>query len=187
MRKWTEATALGTLLSNTKCKKRPDDLVTVARAMKHLVGLYGSQEDVATRAGLSTEMIRQFLAVLGLPRSVKVLFTKREIDSVDIAKELAALGDERKQVSVAKAIAGMPSKDVRDIKRLVRSEGVSVKRAKKAVLNAKAEELNVFILDFSGDTLENLLREAKARRKKPADLVREIVRQWLESRRGEKR
>lgn len=181
MKKWDEATALATALSNTRRKKRPDDLVTVSNAMKYLEGLYKSQEAIATKLGLSVEMVRQFLTVLKLPKTVQALFASRRIDSVDIAKELAALGNKKRQESAARAITNSPSKDVRDIKRLIKMGHFHVKDAKKAVLEAKPESLNIFVLDFDDDTLRKLVKQARARKMKPAELVRDIVIKWLKT------
>lgn len=181
MRKWTEATALATAYSNTKCKKRPDDLVTVAAAIKYLATLYKSQKKVAEKLDLSVEMVRQFLTVLDLPRKVKALFASRQIDSVDVAKELASLGDKKRQETTARAIVNSPSKDVRDIKRLIKTNQYRVTKAKKAVLDAKPKGLNIFLLDFDDDTMRKITKEAKSRKIKPADLVRDIIIKWLKT------
>jgi hypothetical protein len=185
MRKWNEATALATAYSNTKCKKRPDDLVTVAGAMKYLTETYGSKA-VAEKLNISVEMIRQFLTVLDLPRKVKALFASRQIDSVDVAKELASLGDKKRQETTARAIVNSPSKDVRDIKRLIKTNQYRVTKAKKAVLDAKPKGLNIFLLDFDDDTMRKIAKEAKSRKIKPADLVRDIIIKWLETKRAQK-
>jgi len=179
MRKWSEAAALATLFSNTRCKKRPADLLTVADAINYLVGLYGSPKAVARKVDLSVEMIRQFLTVLELPRTVKALFASRQIDSVDVAKELASLRDTEKQETVARTIVNSPSKDVRDIKRLIKTSRYRVKDAKKTVLNAKPKGLNIFVLDFDDETSRKVMAEARARKMKPAELVREIVTNYL--------
>jgi len=179
MSRWNEEKALATVLSNTRRKKRPDDLVTIAEAMKYLEGLYGSQKAVARKADLSAEMIRQFLTVLELPRSVRALFKNRQIDSVDIAKELAALGDKMKQESTVNTIANSKSKDVRDIKRLIKTGNYTAKDAKRTVSEAKPKGLNIFLLDLDDDTLKKLEKEARTRKIKPADLVREIVIKWI--------
>jgi hypothetical protein len=183
MRKWTESTALATVFSNTKCKKRPDNLVTVAEAMKYLTNLYRSQRLLARKIDLSTEMVRQFLSVLDLTRNVKALFAIRKIDSVDIAKELAALGDKKTQESAARAIANCPSKDVRDIKRLIKSRHFGVEAAKNTVLDAKPKGLNVFVLDLDDETSQKVVSEAKAQKMKPAELVRQIVTNYLKKKR----
>lgn len=185
MKKWDEATAWAVAFENTGTKKRPKDLVTVAGAIKYLTELYGSKA-VAKKLNISVEMIRQFLTVLSLPRSIKKLFVSRRLDSVDVAKELAALGDERKQESAAKAIVNSPSKDVRDIKRLIKTGNYNAKDAKRTVLEAKPKGLNIFLLDLDDDALKKLEKEARTRKIKPADLVRDIVVKWLKTKRARK-
>lgn len=183
MSKWTEATALAMVLSNTRRKKRPNDLVTTADAMAFLIDLYGSQKALAQKLDLSVEMVRQFLTVLKLPTTVKALFARRQIDSVDIAKELAALPDDEDQERAAKAVMNSPSKDVRDIKRLIKSGDYDVADAKRTVLDAKPDGLNIFLVDFDDATLRQLESEARTGKMKPAELVRTIVTDWLKARR----
>jgi len=185
MRKWDEATAWAIAFENTGKKKRPRDLVTVAEAMDYLTELHGSKA-VARKLNLSVEMIRQFLTVLDLPGGVKELFASRKIDSVDVAKELFALGDKKRQETMAKAIVNSPSKDVRDIKRLIKSSNLGVKTAKKTVLDAKPKGLNVFILDFDDETSKKIVFESRAQKMKPAELVRQIVTNYLKKKRPRK-
>jgi len=182
MKEWDEATALAIVYSNTRRKKRRDDLVTVAGAMEYLAKLYGSQKAVAAKAGVHPEMIRQFLTVLRLPKSARDLFQSRLIDSVDVAKELAALNDPKEQTMAAAAMANTQSKDARDIKRLVKNGKYGVKAARKVVLDAKPGGLNVFVLDFDDDILDRLRREASKQKINVADLVRHIVAQWVRMR-----
>jgi len=185
MKNWDETTAWAVAFENTGTKKRPKDLVTVSGAIKYLTELYGSKA-VAEKLNISVEMIRQFLTVLSLPRSIKKLFVSRRLDSVDVAKELAALGDERKQESAAKAIVNSPSKDVRDIKRLIKTGNYNAKDAKRTVLEAKPKGLNIFVLDLDDDTSRKVVSEAKALKMKPAELVREIVTNYLKKKRPRK-
>jgi len=181
MKKCDEDTALAILFSNTKRKKRIDDLFTIAKACEYLVSLkkYGSQGAVAKKIGLSTEMIRQFLAVLKLPREVQKMFSSRKIDSVDVAKELLALNDPAKQVVAAKALAGSLSKDVRDIKRLIKESKLSAGEAKKVVLDAKPKGLHIFVMDFDDETYGAIRKQAKDMKIEPVELIRGIVTNWL--------
>ena len=117
---------------------------------------------------------------------MQALFKSRRIDSIDIAKELAALGNKRKQESAAKAMMNLVTKDVRDMKRLIKSGHCHVKGAQRTVLRAKPKGLNIFLLDFDDDTLRKLVKEAKVRKIKPADLVRDIVIKWLKTKRARK-
>jgi hypothetical protein len=186
MKKWDEATALAIAYSNTKRKKREKDLVTVAEAMKYLATLYKSQKKVAEKLDLSSEMVRQFLTVLKLPKSVQKLFECKQIDSVDTAKELSSLGDKKKQETAARTIVHSSSKEVRDIKRLVKRASVTIGKAKQTVFDEMPKGLNVFLLDFDEDTMRKLVKEARASKMKPAELVRTVIVEWLAKKSGNK-
>ncbi|TKJ38465.1 hypothetical protein CEE36_10695 [candidate division TA06 bacterium B3_TA06] len=172
-----ETTALAIVFANTQRKKRKEDLVTIAKAFKYLVDLYGSQRAAGEQVGLSSSMVGQFLAVLKLHPEVQNLIAEREIDSVDIAKELAVLKDPAKQIAAAKAIINSQSKDVRDIKRLIKNTDIPAKDAKKLILDEKG--LHVFIMDFDDEIYRGLIKIATDRKIDPADLVREIVIDWV--------
>ena len=143
------------IFANTKRKKRKEDLLTIARAFDWLVKNRRSREKVGREFGLSTEMIRQFLTVLNLPAEVQRLFGERALDSVDVAKEIAALPDPDEQVELARKIADMGTKDARDIKRLVKRGQAKVGDAKRAVLDAKGRGMHVILVDFDDETLYN--------------------------------
>lgn len=179
MKELDENAALAIVFANIRRKKRSVDLITIAKSFEDLVNLYGSPKAVAEKVGLSTEMIRQFLAVLKLPKEVQKIFSKRQIDSLDVAKELLALKEPAKQVVAAKAIADSLSKDVRDMKRLVKDVNLPIGDAKKTVLEAKPKGMHIFIMDFDDKMYQAILTYAKALKVEPAQLVREIITNWL--------
>lgn len=179
MKNLDKETALAIAFANMRRKKRPDDLVTVGKAYEYLTKVYGSQEAVANTVGLSTEMVRQFLTVLKLPQEVQRLFSNRQIDSVDVAKELAALREPAKQVAAAKLIADSLSKDVRDIKRLVKVTNARIKDAKKIISDAKPKGLHMFIIDLDDMMYRAIIAAAKAMKTRPAELVKGIIMDWI--------
>lgn len=181
MKRLDENTALAIVFANTKRKKRPDNLLTVAKACEYLVNLneYGSQQAVAKTVGVSSEMIRQFLSVLKLPEEIQELVSKRKIDSVDVVKEIVAIKNPSKQIAVAQAFLNSLSKDARDIKRLIKSANFSVGDAKKAIIDAKPKGLHIFIIDFEDEMQRAIIKEAKALKIKPAELVKKIIADWL--------
>lgn len=180
MKNLDEETALSILFANTKRKKRGTDLITIAKACEHLAKLYGSQKIVAEKVGLSTEMIREFLTALKLPQEVQELISDRRIDSIDVVREISVLKEPAKQIAAAKVFANSLSKDVRDIKRLVKDTDLSIGEAKEVVLESKPKGLHIFMMDFDDETYQALIGHAKAAKLKPAELVREIVTDWLE-------
>jgi len=179
MRILDENTALAIVFTNIRRKKRSDDLVTIAKSFEYLMKLYGSQNAVAKKVGLSTEMIRQFLAVLKLPKEVQEMFSSRHIDYLDMAKELLALKEPQKQIIAARAFVHSLSEDARDIKRLVKTESVSVKDAKKMILEAKPKGLHIFLMDFDDEMYKAIVGYARTIKVKPAELVRKIVTDWF--------
>lgn len=182
MKRLNEVNALAIVFGNTRRKKRKENLVTIAKACEYLVKLYGSQKAVAEKVGLSAEMIRQFLSILKLPPEVQDLISKRKIDSVDAARQLVALEDAKKQIAVARKITNILSKDARDIHRIVKGETVPAKKVRQIVLEVKKKGLNIFMLDFDDETYKKIAREAKAAGKQAAELVREVVINWLANR-----
>ena len=181
-----EETALTILFANTRRKKRNNDLITIAKSCEYLTKLYGSQKAVAEKVGLSTEMIREFLSALKLPEEVQKLISDRKIDSIDIVREISVLKDPSKRIVAAKALANSLSKDVRDVKRLIKDTNLSVAEAKKAVLESKPKGLHIFMMDFDDDTYRAVIEQAKNMKVKPAELVRQIVLDWLQKRMGNK-
>ena len=177
-----EETALSILFANTRRKKRSVDLVTLAQACQYLVKLYGSQKAVADRLGLSTEMIREFLMTLKLPEQIQRLTADRRIDRLDIVRELASLPDEDSQLEAAQTIVSCSSKDMRDIKRLVKHGGLAVSEAKKAVSEAKPKGFHIFLIDLDDETYKALLRLAKDGEEKPAELAKRIINAWVSER-----
>lgn len=182
MKKLDEESALAIIFANIRRKKRNENLITVAKAFESLVKLYGSRNAVADVVGLSTEMVREFLAVLKLPKEVRDLFESRKIDSLDIGRELNVLGNKRKQLEVAKMIADLQTKDtkdIRDIKKLIRRARLPVAASKRMVLESKPKRLHVFMIDFDEDTYKSLIKQAKNTKIKPTQLVKEIISNWL--------
>ena len=179
MKEFDEETALSILFSNTKRKRRSADLLTIARSCDYLVRLYGSQQAVADRIGISAEMIREFLTTLKLPTEVQKLVSERKIDRVDVVRELSALGDPAKQIAAAEALIHTPSKDIRDIKRLVKEAGVSVQDAERVISEAKPQGLHIFVVDFNEATYREIAAQAKNLKITPAELIRGIVTDWL--------
>ena len=175
-----ETRALAIIFANTRRKKRSADLVMVARAFDYLVRRLGSQRSVSQRVGLSAEMVREFLSVLKLAPAVQALVEKRKIDRLDVAYRLSKIRDEELQFAVAKEAAELPSRDFRDIERLVSAANLSLSESKQRVAESKLKDLHVFVLDFSREQYDEIRRRAKGAQKEPADVLKRVVVDWLE-------
>lgn len=180
MRKLNEETALAIIFGNTRRKpeNRKEDILTIAHCFEYLVKLYGSRKTVSEKTGLSDEMIRQFLTALKLPKEIQNMIAERKIDSVDAIRNLATL-EEIKQIETAKVYTKSQSKDARDIKRLLNEGKLDVKEAKNLIDKAKPKKFHVFIMDFDDTIYKDIIKNAKLHKMRPAELVREIVAEWL--------
>lgn len=179
-----EEDALAIIYANTKRKKRKDNLISVAKAFEFLVKLYGSKEIVARKVGLSSEMVREFLLILKLPLEVQKMVYDRKIDSLDILREISAIRDPALQREASYKFLNTPSKDVRDIKRLVKQARLTLDKAKKTIIDARPKGLNIFIIDLDDETYSRLIKKAKVKKLKPADLVKNIISDWLKKHEG---
>ena len=189
MKEFDEETALAILFANTKTKgrKRNVDLLTLARACEYLAKLYGSQKAVGEKVGLSAEMIRQLSIASKLPTEIQSLVSDRKIDSIDILKEISAIEEPDKKIAVATTLANTSSKDVRDIKRLVKYGNLSVEDAKRIVLDAKPKGYHVFIMDFDDEMYKAIREQARDMKIDPAELVKEVVAEWLKEKKTKER
>ena len=180
MRELDEDTALSIVFANTKRKKRSVDLIAIAESCEYLAGLHGSQEAVAKRVGLHSEMIRQFLSLLRLPEEVKSMISKRQIDRLDVAYRISMLKDPAQQIVMAKSVADIElSKDIRDVVRLAKEGSISVEESTRTVMNAKPKGLHIVVVDFDDKAYRALKEEAKKSGIGAAQLVKQLVDEWL--------
>jgi len=91
------------LIANTIRKKRPDNLIQVAKDILWLSNYEGNLKKVSKLIGISTEMLRKFLSVKFLSPEVKRLVEHRKIDSVTIV-HLMKNFDEYSQKIIAKEV-----------------------------------------------------------------------------------
>lgn len=174
-----EEGALAVLFGNTKKKKRTVDLLTLARNCDYLVNKYGSRNEVARRLGLSAEMIREILIPLSLPEEIQNLISKRRIDSIDVVREIATIKDYSKQRQVGKLFAKLPTKDIRDVKKLLKESTINVEEATDAVLKFKEKDMHVFMIDFDDLTYKAIKTQAKKLGLSPAILVKGLIQSWI--------
>jgi len=176
-----EETALALLFGNTKRKRRTVDLITLAKACDFLVKKYGSQEEVGKRIDLSSEMIREILLPLKLPREVQDRIASRVIDSIDVVREISSLKDQSKQINASYLFTSISSKDVRDIVRVIKKSDVSVEKAKHLILELKPKGIHLFLLDLDDQTYASLKDLSNRFNLSPAVLVKGLLHVWLKS------
>ena len=177
--------ALATCFRNLKGSKSKDLLLT-AEALRYLKSLpeFRSNKQVGETVGVSGEIVRQFIALLDLPTSVKTYFENRTL-GLEHGRRLWQLQQTRPSVvdEVAEAMASMTAMEARDlVEYLIRTPTASVQEGLQALEAAKPETTHeyhvVAILDERAyDSLEARARKQKVR---VNELVSTIVNAWLE-------
>ena len=130
--------------------------------------------------GLSSEMIRNFLLILNLPPEVQNEVKNRNLDSLDVIKQLATIKDPNQQVRIAKMAKNLTTKDIRDIIRVTKNSPFSENEAKDIVLNSKPKGLNIFIIDLEDDYNKIVIKESKNSGLKPGEYIKKIVKEKLD-------
>lgn len=102
------------LISNTRRKKRPDNLLDIARDIRWLEDDFGSLTAVSKAIGISTDMLRQFLSVEQLCPEVQKVFGERKIDLINIAHYMSNFDPVAQKVIANEVINGrLSAADIR--------------------------------------------------------------------------
>lgn len=154
--------AIAALIMSTERKSRKLNLLEVADQIDIARKELGSLEAVSDKIGISTEMLRQFLAAKKLSFPVKKLVTNRKIDEVDIAYRLSQINLSDQIVVARRVVEGqLTSKDVRDIvtfrKTLIK---VPIDKIIRTVLTSKniKEYIAQFIIPSTDVTQKELMK-----------------------------
>jgi len=110
------------LLANTRTKKRPDNLVDIARDIRSLESCLGSLRAVSELVGISVDMLNRFLSVESLTSEVKKLVEERKIDLINTVYYLRGFDAEAQRVIAAEVVADrLSGGDIRVLAPLHRS------------------------------------------------------------------
>ena len=110
------------LIANTRRKKRPNNLIEIARDIRWLQNDLGSLKDVSVTIGISTDMLRQFFSVERLCPEVQKLVEERNIDLVNIVHYMRNFEPEAQQVIAREIIEGrLSGEDIRVLAPLQKS------------------------------------------------------------------
>ena len=110
------------LIANTLRKKRPNNLIEIARDIRWLQDDLGSLKAVSETIGISTDMLRQFLSVEQLCPEVQKLVAERKIDLVNIVHYMRNFEPEAQQVIAREVIEDrLSGRDVRALAPLQKS------------------------------------------------------------------
>src|ERR1035438_10451941 len=157
--------ALAILISSTRGRARTRSLVEIADWLDVAIRHLGTIRAVADRIGLSSDMLRQFLSVRRLHPSVKEMFARRELDSVDAATHLSRipLTDQRSVADLLRS-RQIDTSDLRAIHQLRKSDdsdsiGEIVRNVRAS--RTKQEYVVDFVIRGSQDPVkaENAIRQ----------------------------
>jgi len=183
-----EIKAFATLVTNLGKKKRTENLLKLAQYCVDLKKLYGSWAKLAekikisdARSHISSEMLREFGAVMELPEEVKEMVKNNVITSVDIAYRISRLKNSEDQARLAKAVAqqSLSTSDVRAVVEYkTKSPYVTLEDAIERVIKSKTKVVtrHVVIMELQKNTFDKLRNEAKAMKINIDDLALSMLR-----------
>ncbi len=102
------------LIANTCRRKRPNNLIEIARDIRWLQDDLGTLKAVSETVGISTDQLWQFLSVERLCPEVQELVEERKIDVVNIVHYMRAFDAEAQQIIAREVVAGrLSGEDIR--------------------------------------------------------------------------
>jgi ParB-like chromosome segregation protein Spo0J len=185
MKKFNEEKTLANLYLNLKGEKRKkDDWITIANDLKQLCDFYKSTTEAARKLGVSYELVRSILRILDLPSEVQEMIREGRI-LYDAAQRLARLHSTKKQIEVARAIAGLSSHGARDIIVFAKSNpNAPLDDFRKRVTMPKPsrESIHLTVLPLHKDTYAILQKYSRASGITPQRLILRIIDEWSQKR-----
>jgi len=121
-RKEDQENIIARLIANTRRKKRPDNLIEIARDIRRLENNLGSLKTVSETIGIVPDMLRQFLSVERLCPEVERLVKERKIDLVNIVHYMRNFEPQAQRLIAREVIAGrLSANDIRVLAPLQKS------------------------------------------------------------------
>jgi len=144
------------LIANTLRKKRPNNLIQIARDIRRAQNHLGSLRAVSDTLGISSDMLRQFLSVEQLCPAVRKLVEKREIDLVNIVYYIRNFNPKAQQVIAKEVVAGrLSANDIRVLAPLQKSfPKLNIQKLISRV--QKSKDIKVYVAYF---LIPNVLKD----------------------------
>lgn len=177
-----EEKILARLYLNLKgAKRKQDNWFDIAQDCKQLRDYYGSAKKVADKIGVSYELIRALLKLPTLPEEVKVLIKDNKI-LFDVAQRIARINGKKRQAEVARAVAGLPAHDARDIIQYAKKyPNESLDNFKKRVTEGKdkKEKVHLAIIPLKEEIYSLLKAEGEKRKVSPEKFILALLNDWM--------
>jgi len=183
-------TLLATLFVNLKGdKKKKEDWISIANKCAELVKKK-SHKKLANELGVSPELIRAILSLLELPKEVqhlikegKILFdAAQRINTIDRDKEKKQRG--KRQIEVARAIAGLTSHEQREIIQYAKKYPNSTLSnfKKRVTLEVPTEKIHVAIIPLNEELFRSLQSESVKNKISLEKAILNIIEEWRQRR-----
>lgn len=146
--------AISELIGCTRRKRRPKNIIEIAGLIEFLKTKLGTYKAVADRAGLSTEMLREFRAVKLLSPEIRKLVAERIIDSVDLVYRIGKLKPEIQKDIVRKVLKDkLTGNDVR----VVKSSSAGQMSEREALIRTiKSRDVKTYLIRFQMPNRKNV-------------------------------
>jgi hypothetical protein len=162
-------------------KKKQGNWIDIAQDCKQLRDYYGSAKKVADKLGVSYELIRALLKLPMLPEEVKDLIKDDKI-LFDVAQRIARINGKERQVEVARAVAGLPAHDARDLIQYAKKYPKEpLNDFKKRVTEGKdkVEKVHLAIIPLKAEIYSLLKTEGQRKKVSPEKLILLILDEWI--------
>jgi len=174
-----------TLVKWIKPGKKKSDPAHFADCAWNLVFRYhgGSLEDAAHDVKTSPKTMQRLVAIAKLPTEIKQLLKSKQI-GIDIASEITQIKDLKRQIEIAKIVAGMDIQSARYIIRLAKKHPhISVELFKQRFLGSESKAINMqeIVLLLNEDEFMKLKKESKKLKLEIDELCLKIILKWLNS------
>ncbi|OGO03736.1 MAG: hypothetical protein A2Y60_07455 [Chloroflexi bacterium RBG_13_54_9] len=180
-----ETTADAILLASFKgSKKKPTDLLTIARATRFKIGQWKSIRRVAEAFDVSTQQVREFNSLLDLPPDVQKLF---EGHRTGVSKwyELSKLSDPQRQSELGRFVVDLGAIDTRAVVDYARSHPETpVDECVQRVLESKTvkEDIHVIVIPLSQAVYRDLHEESRKSNTSLEQLASSFIEEGLKQR-----
>jgi len=190
----TKDTSLATLFVNLKGdKKKKEDWMNIANKCAELAK-HKSHKELAEELGVSTELIRAILSLLELPKEIQQLIKEKKIlfDAAQRINTIDRKNDkkqrEKRQIEVARAIAGLTSHEQREIIQYAKKFPNSTLSNFKKRVTAEiiTEKIHVAIIPLNEEVFRSLQHESVKKKISLEKTILSIIDEWRQRRRNDK-
>lgn len=183
-----ENVLLSSLFVNLKGdKKKKEDWISIAEKCAKIAEKYKSHKDLAEKLDVSPELIRAILSLLDLPAEVQRLIRQKLI-LFDAAQRINTIEDKKKQIEVARKIAGLTSHEQREIIQYAKKyPNSSLTNFKKRVTSTlTTEKINVAIIPLDENSFRLLRNESIRKKISLEKVILGIIDEWKQKRKKSK-